>query len=237
MESSVFFRKIFGLNLWLNLFAMLFLVVALCFGVKYSLDLYTHHGEKISVPNIRHKSYYDAEKILESMGLKIEVSDTGYVKSLPPDCILEQSVMPGDIVKSGRTVYVTINASDTPTLTLPDIIDNSSYREARAKLVAMGLKVGEPEYVSGERDWVYGVKCKGRMVSNGQKVPVDALLIIQVGDGMRSLNDSVAYMDKGYDEFDEVNGEENTDTRKENTEATGSGENGDVDDFEEVTGP
>jgi hypothetical protein len=34
---------------------------------------------------------------------------------------------------------------------------------------------------------------KDKLLSNGQKVSVDALLIIQVGDGMRDLNDTSVY--------------------------------------------
>ena len=204
MTTGTFFKKIFSPWLWLNLLAMAAVVLALCFGVRYGLDFYTHHGEKIRVPNVRNKSYADAEKILENSGLTVQISDTGYVKSLPPDCVLEQSIVPGSIVKSGRIVYVVINASNTPTLTIPDVIDNSSYREARAKLEAMGFKVGEPQYVNGEQDWVYGIKVKGRLVGNGQKVPIDALLVIQVGDGLRDMNDSVLYIDAPEDDFEEL---------------------------------
>ena len=226
-------KKIFSLGLWANLLAMVLVVVLLCFGVKYGIDLYTHHGEKIQVPNVRHKSFADAEHILDKLGLQIAISDTGYVKTLPPDCILEQSLVPGQVVKSGRTVYVVVNASSTPTLTIPDVIDNSSYREARAKLIAMGFKVGDPEYVPGERDWVYGIKCKGRLVGTGQRVPVDAYIIIQVGDGRRDLSDSVAYMEAEpvqYEETEEVIIDGDNPTGNE-----GGAE--EVDEFEVVTSP
>ena len=202
MKTSTFFRKIFSPMLWLNLLAMACVTVALCFGVKYGIDFYTHHGEKIRVPNIRNKSFADAEKILDNAGLEIAISDTGYVRALPPDCILEQSIVPGTVVKSGRVVHVVINASSTPTLTIPDVIDNSSYREARTKLEAMGFKVGEPQYVNGEKDWVYGIKVKDKLVGNGQKVSIDALLIIQVGDGLRGLDDSVNYTTPVYEGFE-----------------------------------
>ena len=183
------------------------------------------------MPYIRTKSYADAEHILHRAGLRIEVSDTGFVKALPPDCILEQSLTPGTVVKSGRTIFVVINASNTPTLTIPDVIDNSSYREARARMIAMGFKVGDPEYVPGEKDWVYGIKCRGKLLVSGQKVPVDALVIIQVGDGLRDEQDSVAYIDPVYDPFEETTEEETT------TEEPAKTENPEVDEFEVVTGP
>ena len=240
--------------LWLNLLAMACVAVALCFGVKYGIDFYTHHGEKIRVPNVRNKSFADAEKILDNAGLEIAISDTGYVRALPPDCILEQSVKPGSIVKSGRVIYLVINASSTPTLAIPDIIDNTSYREARAKLTAMGFKVGEPQMVPGEKDWVYGIKVRGKNVTNGSRVSVEDVLIIQVGDGMIDAADSVAFADPVYEEeedmfevvtepTEDVPDDEPATTPKETPPAAkepakpAQPAQPEVDDFEEVTGP
>ena len=101
-------------------------------------------GESIVVPNILHKQYDDALDIMDKVGLTIEVADTGYVKDLPPDCILEQTPAGGKRIKSTRVIYVTINAASAPTLPLPDIADNSSLREAQAELLSMGFKVGRP---------------------------------------------------------------------------------------------
>lgn len=204
MKVSQFFGKFLSKYLWGNLLAMMLFVVAVCFAVKYGIDVYTHHGEKITVPNVVHKSYADAEHILESLGLEVQISDTGYVKTLPPDCILEQSVKAGRIVKSGRIVYLVINASSTPTIAIPDVIDNSSYREARAKLSAMGFRVSEPQMVPGEKDWVYGIKVRGRNVTNGQRVSVEDILTLQVGDGMIDAADSVAFADPVYEEEEDV---------------------------------
>lgn len=198
MKTSEFFRKFVSGYLWGNLLAMAVVVVLLALGVRYGLDLYTHHGETLVVPNVKHKAYKDAERILDDLGLVIEVSDTGYVKSLPPDCILEQSVSPGDRVKSGRIIYVTVNAPTTPTIALPDVIDNSSLREAMAKLSAIGFKLGMPEFVPGERDWVYGITVKGRHVTTGERISIEDELIIQVGNGQRDMSDSVDYIDPVY---------------------------------------
>ena len=181
MKPKVFFGKVFSLRLWINLLAILFVVVLLCWGVKTGIDLYTHHGEEITIPDVKHKSFADAEHLLNSAGLEVVVSDTGYVKTLPPDCVLEQTPEPGKKVKSGRIIYVVINSSSSPVLTIPDIIDNCSYREARAKLMAMGFKVGPTEYIPGEKDWVYGLKSKGRSLRTGDKISVNDIVTIQVG--------------------------------------------------------
>lgn len=217
MTTSKFFKKLFGGYMLLNLAAMAMVVVLVCLGVKFGLDIYTHHGESITVPDVRKKTFSDANFLLSERGFEVAINDTGYVRSLPPDCILEQSPEPGAKVKSGHVVYLIINSSHSPTLALPDIIDNSSIREAQAKLLAMGFKVGKPEYIPGEKDWVYGVTVRGKHIVAGDRVSIEDMLTIQVGNGQRDEEDSVNYIDAPtFDDFDEE---------------------GDVDEFHEVTEP
>ncbi len=225
MKAREFFDKFRSKRLWLNLLAMLLVVLLLCVGTYIAIAYYTHHGEEITIPDIRHKQFSDAEHLLESNGLYIMVSDTGYVRTLPADCILEQSPEPGRKVKSGRTIYVVINSANSPMLTIPDIIDNCSYREARAKLSAMGFKVGPTEYIPGEKDWLYGLKHKGVLLHKGSKVSVDDIIIMQVGDGLRDENDTIMYMDA--DDFMPVGPEDEFNDSEQDEE----------DDFEVVTGP
>lgn len=202
MKTSEFFGKFKSGYLWGNLLAMAVVVVLLVVGVKYALDVYTHHGESLTVPSVKNKKVKDAERILDDMGLVVIVSDTGYVKTLPPDVVLEQSVLPGEKVKSGRIIYLTVNALTTPTITLPDIIDNSSLREAMAKLSAMGFKLAMPEFIPGEKDWVYGVTVRGKNVVTGDKISIEDSVVIQVGNGLRDASDSINYIDPIYPEID-----------------------------------
>lgn len=236
MKTKDFVRKIFSARLWLNLAAMLIVVVLLCLGLKMGLDIYTHHGEKIIVPDVRHKMFADAEHILIENKLKVAVSDTGYVKTLPPDCILEQSPEPGKGVKSGRIIYVVINSSSSPMLTIPDIIDNCSYREARAKLIAMGFKVGQTEYIPGEKEWVYGLKSNGKLLRTGQKVSVNDIITIQVGDGMRDMSDSIVYAEP-EDFYGMYEDSVSMPATTDDDIYMGTGQESAVDEFEVVTGP
>lgn len=213
MKSSEFASKLRSWYLWGNLIAMIVVVALIGVGVKYGLDVYTHHGEAITIPDLKNKSYSDAQQILMNLGLNIEVSDTGYIKNMPADCILEQTPQAGARVKSGNIVRVIINAPNSPTITLPDIIDNSSLREATAKLTSMGFKMGAPRYVAGEKDWVYGVLVHGKRVSTGDKISIEDAVVIQVGSGIRDESDTIATVDApiiygegGSDEFEEVTG-------------------------------
>ena len=208
MTARRFFSKLFSPYIWLNLLAMGIIVVLLCLGLKYGLDLYTHHGQTVEVPTIIHKSYNDAEDMLDKVHLNIVVSDTDYVKTLPPDCILEQSPLEGEIVKPGRIVYVKINAPHTPRRPLPDVIDNCSMRDAQSKLLAMGFQLADPEYIPGEREWVYGIKCQGRQLASGDRVSIEDQLVMQVGDGRRDMNQVVTYIDSRTYDFGEEEEEE-----------------------------
>jgi beta-lactam-binding protein with PASTA domain len=123
--ANHFLKKFLSLYFWGNILAMAIIVVLLATGLKYGLDLYTRHGQTVEVPNVVKKTFNDAEDMLDQLHLTVVVSDTDYVKTLPPNTVLEQSPSAGDIVKPGRIVYLKINSPSTPKRPLPDIIDNS----------------------------------------------------------------------------------------------------------------
>lgn len=211
---------------------MALLVVLLSIGVHVALNLYTHHGETVSVPDVRKQSFESAVRTMEARGLMVEVNDTGYVKSLPPGTILEQLPAAGTRVKTGRVIYITINATDSPTLALPDVIDNSSLREAQAKLTSLGFKLGSPKLVPGEKDWVYGVQVNGRNVSTGQRISVESTLIILVGNGHVNDDENLIMTDAPEDNYEDVNFDEGEGNDAD--PATESAPVGDKDDFEVV---
>lgn len=168
---------------WLNLIAMVIVVALALFGVLKGLDIYTHHGEAVVVPNVKGMGVAEAEKLFRNQKLNCIVSDSSYVKSLPAGCILDYNPAAGQKVKEGRTIYLTINTLSTPLQAIPDVADNSSMRQAQARLLASGFKLTDNQYVPGEKDWVYEVKYKGHTLANGEKVPIGSTLTLVVGDG------------------------------------------------------
>ena len=177
---------------WVNLIAMIVVVALVLFGVLKGLDIYTRHGEAVVVPNVKGMGVTEAEKMFRNQGLTCIVSDSSYVKNLPAGCILEHNPAAGQKVKEGRTIYLTINTLSTPLCVVPDVADNSSVRQAQAKLMAAGFKLTENRMVSGEKDWVYGVIYQGHQLQIGDKAPIGATLTLMVGDGVQSAGaDSV----------------------------------------------
>lgn len=213
MDIKEFCKKLIHSYVFLNILAMMAVVVALFVAVKYGLNSYTQHGHSIAVPDLRSMTFAQAKILLEQNNLSIAVSDSGHNKKMPAECILAQNPKEGSHVKSGRIIYVTINSTASPSFTIPDIIDNCSSREAIAKLTAIGYKLLEPELVEGEKDWVYGIVCRGKKVSTGDLISIDLPLRLQIGkgydDGVGSadnFSDSDYLMDSGEttDDFVEI---------------------------------
>ena len=167
---------------WLNLIAMPAVVIAIIFGVLHWLDDYTHHGQSIIVPNVKGLPLQQAEAEFNKKNLKTVVIDSNFVKGMPAGAVLEQKPTSGTKVKTGRTVYLTINTAEMPKVAIPDIIDNSSYRQAEARLRALGFKLTAPEIISGEKDWVYAVKYLEKELTNGEKIPRESVLTLIIGD-------------------------------------------------------
>ena len=168
---------------WLNIVAMIVVVVVMIFGVLKWMDVYTHHGETVVVPDVKGMTTEEAAKMFRNRGLVAVISDTKYVKDKAAGIILELKPGAGEKVNEGRTVYLTVNTLDVPLRVIPDVADNSSLRQAQAKLLSAGFKLNEVQLVNGEKDWVYGVKYQGCQLTVGEKIPMGASLTLMVGDG------------------------------------------------------
>ncbi len=195
---------------WLNIIAMMVVVIGLVFGVLKWLDVHTRHGETVVVPDVKGMTVEEATGMFRNHGLQCVVSDTRYVKNEAAGVILDLKPEVGERVKEGRTIYLTVNTQEVPLRPVPDVADNSSLRQAEAKLQSAGFKLAKVQLVSGEKDWVYGVKYQGRQLAAGEKVPLGASLTLMVGDGA------------GSTEEEDFGGEENENGKPVSSETSSS---------------
>lgn len=169
---------------WVNIIVMILVAALLIFIVLKGLDVYTRHGEAIVVPDAKGLSVQQAEKLFRSKSLKFVVSDSTYNKDKKPGMVIDHIPQSGQRVKKGRIIYLTTNTLNVPLQVVPDVTGNSSLRQAVARVEASGFKLAEHEIISGEKEWVYGIKYKDRKLSSGDKAPMGATLTLIVGDGI-----------------------------------------------------
>lgn len=208
MTISEFFKKIFSRTLFGNCLGIVVVTIVLALASLLFINIYTHHGREVSVPNICGMDQSVAQRKLEALGLRMEVTDTGYVYNAAPFSVLEQNLKPGEKVKPGRIILITINADGPRQIALPDIADNCSRREAEDKLRVLGFKLGATEYVQGDPDWVYGIKVNGKNVMAGTRVSVNSPVTLVVGSGGSieeyNGNDSLDYVKNAPPEEEET---------------------------------
>lgn len=169
-----------------NIILMMIVSGVLVFATLQAINAYTRHGENIALPSLKGLSVYEAAQILRAKGLEVQVSDSTYSPGKPADCVLAQNPDPGELVKEGRTIYLTINSLSVPMQNVPDIIGKASVRQATADMISAGFKLTEDERTDGNYDWIYGIKLNGRSLAPGERAPVGATLTLVVGNGYHS---------------------------------------------------
>lgn len=178
-------------RLLINIGVIIVVALIICFGCMLWLDHWTRHGEITVVPDVKNLPYQEAASRLKSAGLNVELLDSVYESTTPPGSVLNQNPRKDAKVKPGRTVYVTINAFSPKMVAIPSLTDNS-LRQARTTLNGLGIThITERRVPSEFRDLVLGVIYKGTRLSPGARVPVNADIILEIGEGLAELPDSL----------------------------------------------
>ena len=155
------------------------------------LDSKTNHGEEITVPNLSALTIDEASKKLESVGLTYQILDTlHYNPKYPKFGVLEQEPVANYKVKSGRKIYLKLNASDYQIVTVPDLVEKT-LRQAEPTLQALGLQVGKITYEPYlAKDMVLEMKFKGKTLKPGDKLPKTSAIDLTLGDGMIAFDEN-----------------------------------------------
>ena len=165
-----------------GLIIVTFLLVA--WAAMAWLAVWTRHGDTITVPAVKTLGYASAITLLDSEGLKGIVVDSVYDTHTRPGCVIEQNPKAGTVVKEGREVFLTINAFSPKMVTLPSLTD-ISLRQSRSILEGLDIKnIREHRVPSEFKDLVLGARYKGARLMPGARVPVNAVIELEVGEGI-----------------------------------------------------
>jgi len=109
------------------------------------LNIYTRHGQALTVPDLTSLTPDEAQIITQPKKLRLSVTDSVFYKDAPRGTIVKQNPEPGSKVKEYRTIYITLNAVNPEKVTMPTVT-GVSLRQARAILETYGLNLGKISY-------------------------------------------------------------------------------------------
>lgn len=167
----------------LNLGIAVVVGIILIFVVFGWLKHYTQHGVEVTVPNITGMQKLEAEQCLIDSGLKLIIIDSTFSNVVPLGAIVEQNPPEGSLVKKDRHIYAIINSSNRRQVEIPDLHD-ISYRQARATLQSVGLRVSQVLYEPSEyRDIVLELRYKDQSLAPGEKIDEGSDITMIIGKG------------------------------------------------------
>lgn len=172
------------LKVIVNLLLMAVVALFLVWLTAQWLEVWTRHGDEAIVPTVKGMTLYDAEERLVAEGFEVAVSDSIYDAKMKPGQVVEQTPKANSRVKSGCTVYLSINAFAPRQILLPGLTD-ISYRQAKSILDGLGVKNVRVDTVPSDfKDLVLAVKRDGKRLMAGARVPINANIVLEIGAGI-----------------------------------------------------
>lgn len=176
----------------LHIGLMILTAVAIAWLAMLWLKVWTRHDQTITVPSVKSMTYESASRMLAAEGLVAVLSDSVYDKVTSPGTVIEQNPKVGTVVKEGREIYLTINAFSPKMVTIPTLTD-ISVRQAKSILEGLEIRnIVEKRVPSEFKDLVLGVYYKGHRLAPGARVPVNATVELEIGEG---VNDTLVDTD------------------------------------------
>lgn len=170
---------------------MMLLVLIGLFGISMFLDTYTKHDKFVEVPDFKGFHFSEIEDFISDKNLRFEITDSIFDPSHKGGIILEQLPHGGELVKSNRKVYLTMNSVVPPSIILPELRD-ITLRQVVSKIETYGLKVDSLIYKPAECDnCVIGVLFEGEEVLPGARIEKGKSISLIIGEGIGTLKVSV----------------------------------------------
>lgn len=170
------------------------IVMVLVGGMTFYLDAYTDHGESVLVPELKGLTAAQILAVADTVDLELIVIDSVYSSDVPKGTVADQDPSAGASVKSGRKVYITMNAMLPQQVKMPNLVD-LTFRQAKARIESYGLKLGNLEYVPDlAENAVLGQKVNGRNVKAGAYVSKGARIDLVLGNGLSNAKVLVPYV-------------------------------------------
>jgi beta-lactam-binding protein with PASTA domain len=191
MSLGKFFKsKIFFINLGLSLLVTIILI----WLATQFLNVFTLHGQEITVPDLTGLKTEELADYLSERHLDYEIIDSVYDSKGKKGTVISQDPYANSKVKSGRKIYVTVIAKLPERTTVPDLKD-LTLRQSMSVLETYGLKTGKLEYVPDiARNAVLKQKYKGAVIEPGTMIEKGSAIDLVLGKGAKNEKAIVPFL-------------------------------------------
>jgi len=170
--------------LWQNILIGFGISVFLLMVFLFMLNRITNHGEYLVVPELKGKNYIQVQDELENQGFEVVLQDSIYIDSIAPNAIIKQFPEPEATVKVNRVIYLTVNCTVPPTITMPNLI-GMSFRNAILELRSLGLKMGDTTFIPDiAKNAVKDQLSEGVQIKPGSPIRMGSKVDLLIGSGL-----------------------------------------------------
>ncbi|MBQ7568499.1 PASTA domain-containing protein [bacterium] len=167
----------------LRFMVLLFLSTAtIAFGVVAGITVYRTYfavPEEIEVPVIQGKDLHEANRMLNSMGLRLRLEEGKYSNKFPEEIVISQEPAPGKTVRQEREVLAVVSLGPE-LMTVPDL-NGKSLRDVDIILAENKLTMGSVKEV--EKEGVKTIQVVSQKPKAGSKVRRGTPINIEVNKG------------------------------------------------------
>lgn len=192
--KSGFFNFIISKKFFISLAIAGVIMVILFFVLVKFLDVFTHHGKELKVPNFYGKTLNQIDSLGFTDNFDFFVIDSMYADEAVKGSVMIQNPIPGSMVKKGRNVYFTIVASTPEMVYMPDL-KFLTLRQAINILASNKLQTGKLMYQpSFDKNAILEQFFDGDTVFPGDTLIKGSVIDLVVGSGDRNYKIPVPFL-------------------------------------------
>lgn len=158
--------------------------IVLLFGTMVWLRIYTLHAHTITVPDLSGLTLEEVDDVTSSRQLRFEIVDSVFSSEMPRGTVLKQNPKANSQVKKNRNIFLTMNAVNPETVSMPMLV-GLSIRQARLALQNAGLLLGEityrPDYAINN---VLQQYYSDSVINEGTEVTKGSVIDLELGMGL-----------------------------------------------------
>ena len=177
-------------RLWFHVLLAAVASVVFLIVIMLLMRAFTRHGKEFEMPSFEGQQAQELTQRGRDEGFVFVVNDHLYENGKQPGTVLKQDPAPGEKVKRGRKVYLTVAAAEPPTIKMPELHD-ISLRQAQIILEAQGLVLDRViEKPSPYENVVLDVLYRGHSIASGTQIKMGEKISLVVGKDIGDLPDA-----------------------------------------------